>query len=170
MRLSGVLPVVGRRVVVALGAAVMLLMAASAQAQTPAAAAQPDPPDPFKFDGTKPVMVLLSVTKGQEATFEAGFNEMKAGLAASSKPEFQAQAKSLNLLKVDAVPPEGQPALYLMFLDPPLSNVSYDITKTLYYSGAFDVSTPELRKKVDEIYDKFKASLTNQTIWPIVKK
>ena len=171
MRLSGFLPVVGRRVMVALGVAVMMMVAASAQAQTaPAAAAQPEPPDLFKFDGSKPVMVLLSVTKGQEAAFEAGFGEMKAGLAASTKPEFQAQAKSMQLLKVDAVPPDGQPSLYLMFLDPPLTNVSYDITKTLYYSGAFDVSTPELRKKVDEIYDKFKVSLANQTIWPIVKK
>ena len=170
MRLSGFLPVASRRVVVALGAAAMVMVAASAQAQTPAAAAQPEAPDPFKFAGDKSVMVLLSVTKGQEATFEAGFNEMKAGMSASSKPEFAAQAKTMALLKVDAVPPEGQPSLYLLFLDPPVSTGSYDITKILYYSGAFDVSTPELRKKVDEIYEKFKASLANQTIWPIVKK
>ena len=173
MRLSGLLPVVGRRVVVALGVAVMMMVAASAEAQTPpaaAAAAQPAAEDPFKFAGDKPVMLLLSVTQGQEATFEAAIGEMKAGLAASTKPEFQAQGKSLQMMKVDAPLPAGQPAVYLVFLDPPVKDISYDITQILYYGGAFDVSTPELRKKVDELYAKFTASLASRNIWPLAKK
>jgi hypothetical protein len=78
MRLSGILPVMGRRVVVALGVAGLLMVATSAQAQEtpPAAAAQQEPPDLLKFDTATPKMVLLSVTVGQEATFEAGFAEM----------------------------------------------------------------------------------------------
>ncbi|HQX83558.1 MAG TPA: hypothetical protein PKW63_17450 [Vicinamibacterales bacterium] len=173
MRLSGVLPVMGRRVVVALGVAGLLMVATSVQAQTAApaqAAAQPEPPDPLKFNGATSIMVLLSVKQGQEATFESAFNEMKAGLAGAAKPEFQAQAKTMQFLKVDAVPPPDQPVLYLLFLDPPVTDLSYNITQILYYGGAFDVATPEARKKVDDLYAKFTASLANQNIWPIVKK
>ena len=174
MRLSGFLPVMGRRVVVALGVAVMLMVATPAQAQvTPPAAtpaAQPEPPDQLKFTTATPSMLLLSVKVGQEATFEAGFTEMRAGLVGSEKPEFQAQGKSMMLMKVDAVPPEGQPVLYLLFLDPPVTNLSYNVTQILYYGGAFDVSTPELRKKVDDLYAKFTASLVSQNIWPLIKK
>lgn len=170
MRLSGVLPVVGRRVVVALGVAVMMMVATSAQAQTPpaAAAAQPEAPDPLKFANTNPVMVLLSIKPGQEAAFEQGFTEMKAGLAAA-KPEHQAQAKSMQLMKVDLAA-AGQPVIYVLFLDPPVTDLSYDITKIHYYGGAFDVSTVESRKKVDDLYAKFTASLAGQNVWPIVKK
>ncbi len=173
MRLSGFLPVMGRRVLVALSVAGLLMVATSVQAQVAApaqAAAQPEPPDPLKFNGATSIMVLLSVKQGQEATFESAFNEMKAGLAAGAKPEFQAQAKTMQFMKVDAVPPPDQPILYLLFLDPPVTDLSYNITQILYYGGAFDVSTPELRKKVDDLYTKFTASLANQNIWPIVKK
>ena len=60
MRLSGFLPVVGRRVVVALGVAVMMMAATSAQAQTPpaAGAAPPQPPGPVKLASARTVMVL----------------------------------------------------------------------------------------------------------------
>ncbi len=172
MRLSGCLPVLGRRVMVMLGVAGMLLVASSAHAQVaaPAQAAQPEPPDPFMFTSTAPVMVLLSINQGQEAAFESGFNEMRNGLAAAAKPEFQAQAKSMQLLKVDLPPAAGQPVVYVLYLDPPLTTVSYDFTKIFYYSGAFDVSTPELRKKVDDIYAKFTAAVAGRNLWPIVKK
>jgi len=174
MRLSGFLPVVGRRVVVALGVAVMMIVAASAQAQTPPttpaqpAAAQPEAPDTLKFASATPVMLLLSIKPGQEATFEQGFSEMKAGLAAA-KPEHQAQAKSMQLMKVDLAA-AGQPVIYILYLDPPVTDLSYDLTKIHYYGGAFDVSTVEARKKVDDLYAKFTASLAGVNAWPIVKK
>src|SRR5688572_8162913 len=171
--MSGVLLTVGRCGVIALGVAGTMMVAASAQAQTPPAAAagvQKGAEDPFKFDGTKPIMLLLSVTQGQEATFEAAIGEMKAGLVAAAKPEFQAQGKSLQMVKVDAPLPEGDPALYIVLLDPPVPNVSYDITQILYYGGAFDVSTPELRKKVDELYARFTAALVSRRVWPLAKK
>jgi hypothetical protein len=171
MWLSGFLPVVGRRVVVALGVAVMMMVAASAQAQTDppaAAAAQPEAPDTLKFASASPVMLLLSIKPGQEATFEQGFAEMRAGLAAA-KPEHQAQAKSMQLMKVDLAA-AGQPVIYILFLDPPVTDLSYDLTKIHYYGGAFDVSTVEARKKVDDLYAKFTASLAGVNAWPIVKK
>ena len=167
MRLSGLLPVVGRRVAVALGVIVMLTVPAQAQT-APAAAAQPEPPDQLKFASTTPVMVLLSIKPGQEATFEQGWAEMKAGLAAA-KPEHQAQAKSMQLMKVDLAA-AGQPVIYIMYLDPPVTDLSYDITKIHYYGGAFDVSSVEGRKKVDDLYAKFTASLAGQNVWPIIKK
>jgi hypothetical protein len=168
MRLFGFLPVIGRRVVVAFGVAGMVLMASTAQAQTPAAQAAAD--DPLKFSNASPVMIVMTINQGQEAAFEAGFNEMRSHLTASAKPEFAAQGKSLQLLKVDATPVAGQPSIYLMYLDPPVTDQSYSITSILYYGGAFDVSTPEARKKVDDLYEKFKASVAGQNIWPIAKK
>ncbi|NQW03616.1 MAG: hypothetical protein HQ485_06270 [Acidobacteria bacterium] len=173
MRLSGFLPGMGRRVVVAIGVVGMLMVSHPALAQDAAAAgqtAQPEAPDPFKFSAASPVMVLLSIKQGQEAVFESGFGQMKAGLAAATKPEFQEQSRSLQLMKVDASPPVGQPALYIMFLDSPVVGVSYDFTQIFYYGGAFNVETPEARKKVDDIYAKFTTSLESRNIWPIVKK
>jgi hypothetical protein len=162
MRLSGFLPGMGRRVVVAIGVVGMLMVSHPALAQDAAAAgqtAQPEAPDPFKFSAASPVMVLLSIKQGQEAVF-----------AAATKPEFQEQSRSLQLMKVDASPPVGQPALYIMFLDSPVVGVSYDFTQIFYYGGAFNVETPEARKKVDDIYAKFTTSLESRNIWPIVKK
>lgn len=172
MRLSGLLSVTGRRVMVALGVAGMLLVASSVHAQdAPAqAAAQPEAPDAFKFSTATPVMVLLSINQGQEMSFESAFNELKDGLAATGKPEFQAQAKSMQLLKVNLPAVAGAPGVYIMYLNPPLTTVSYDFTKIFYYSGAFDVSTPELRKKVDDIYAKFTAAVASQNLWPVVQK
>ena len=172
MRLSGSLPAVGRRVVVALSVAGMLLVASTVHAQVaaPAQAGQPEPPDPFMFKSATPVMVLLSINQGQEATFEDGFSQMKAGLAAADKPEFQQQARTMQLMKVDLPVAAGQPVVYVLYLDPPMTTVSYDFTKIFYYSGAFDVSTIELRKEVDAIYAKFTASLASQNLWPLVKK
>ena len=172
MRLSGFLPVMSRRVLVALGVAGMLLVASSGYAQVaaPAQEGQPEVKDAFKFDGSTSVMVLWSVKQGQEAAFEEAFNEMKAGLVGATKPAFQAQGNSMQLMKVDAPPAAGQPVLYLLFLDPPVTDLSYNITQVLYYGGAFDVETPEARKKVDDLYAKFTAALASQNIWPIVKK
>lgn len=172
MRLFGFLPVMGRRVVVALGVAGMLMVSQAAQAQDAAPAeqaAQPEAPDQLKFDGSKPVMLLLSIKPGQEMVFEDGYNQVKAGLAASSKPEAQAQARSFNLMKVNATPGPGQPSLYVLYLNPPVANVSYDWVKILYYSGAFDTEG-EARAKVDAIYEKFSASLESQNLWELIRK
>jgi hypothetical protein len=189
MRLSGFLPVVGRRVVVALGVAVMMMVAASAQAQTPPttpaqpAAAQPEPPDPLKFDGSKPVMMLFSVKAPSEAAFEEAFGKLKAALAASTNAQSQAVAKSLNLLKVDAPATEQQAGagpmlIYIVHLDPPVAGVSYQIIKLSYYSGFIlpltdkgePGGTPEERKKIDDIYNPLVAAVANVNLWQLIKK
>ena len=172
MRLLGSMPVLVRRVVVALGVAGMLLVASPVRAQDAAASQQAaqDEPDPFMFKSATPVMVLLSINQGQEATFESGYREMIAGLMAGAKPEFQAQAKSMQLMKVDLPTTAGQPVVYVLYLNPPITTLSYDFTKIFYYNEAFDVSTIEARKKVDDIYAKFTASLASRNLWPLVMK
>jgi len=165
MRLFGFLPVVSRRVVVALSVAGMLFtVAATAQAQDPAAA------DPFKFDGTSPVMLMITVKGGQEAVFEDAYGAIRAALSASDKPELQAQAKSMQLLRLTAELPPGQARPYVVFLDPPVANQSYEFTQLLYYSGAWKADDVEIRKQIDAVFEKLKASVESQGIWPLARK
>lgn len=185
MRLSGVLPVVGRRVMVALGVAVMMMVAASAQAQTaPAAAApQPEAADPFKFDGSKTVMMLFSVKAGSDAAFEESFGKLKAALAASTNATSQTVAKGMQLMKLDVaaseqVPGQGPIFIYVIHIDAPVKDLSYQIVKLAYYSGFIlpltekgePGGTPEERKKVDDIYNPLVAAVVNVNLWQLVKK
>jgi hypothetical protein len=172
MRLSGVFPVFGRRTVVALGVAGMLMMASAVQAQdpAPAQAAAPAAADPFKFDGTSPVMLMITVKGGQEAVFEEAYVAIRTGLNASDKPELQAQGKSMQLLRLTADLPAGQARPYVVFLDPPVANLSYEFTQLLYYSGAWKADDVEVRKQVDAIFEKLKASVESQGIWPLARK
>lgn len=182
MRLSGVLPVIGRRVVVALGVAVMMMVAASAQAQTPAAG-QPEPPDPFKFDGTKSVMMLFSVKAGSDAAFEESFGKLKAALAASTNATSQTVAKGMQLLKLDVpateqVAGQGPVFVYVLHVDAPVKDLSYQIVKLCYYSGFIlpltekgePGGTPEERKKIDDIYNPLVAAVANVNLWQLIKK
>ncbi len=174
MRLSGFLPVVVRRVVVALGVAGVLMVAASAQAQTaPAAAAPQDKPkDMLKFDANVagPILLMIQVKPGQETPFEEAWAEIKAGLAASSKPELQAQAKTMNLLRYSDQLPAEQPRPYVVVLDPPTPNVSYGFVEMLYYSEAWKADDVEVRKKIDAIFEKIKGSLAQQGVWTMIRK
>lgn len=167
MRLFGFLPVVARRTVVALGVAGMMFTVASpAQAQEPAAAQA----DPFKFDGSGPIMLMLQIKSGQEATFEEAFTAIRAGLTAAENPQLQAQGRSLNLLRLNVDLPPGQARPYVIFLDPPVSTHSYDFTKMLYESGAWKADDVEARKGIDAIYEKLAASVQEQAIWPLSKR
>ena len=173
MRLSGFLPVMGRRVVVALGVAGMMFVAASAQAQTaPAAQAAPQPKDPLKFDAnvTGPVLMMIQIKPGQEAAFEEAWAFIRDGLAASTKPELQAQAKTMNLLRFnDQLPPE-QPRPYVVILDPPTPNVSYGFVEMIYYSEAWKADDLEVRKKIDAVFEKIKGALAVHGVWSMVRK
>jgi len=172
MRLSRVFPVFGRRTVVALGVAGMLMMASAAQAQdpAPAQAAAPAAADPFKFDGTSPVMLMITVKGGQESVFEEAYVAIRTALNASDKPELQAQGKSMQLMRLTADLPAGQARPYVVFLDPPVANQSYEFTQLLYYSGAWKADDVEIRKQIDAIFEKLKASVESQGIWPLVRK
>src|SRR5688572_6449413 len=176
MRLSGFLPVVGRRVVVALGVAVMMMVAASAQAQTPpaaaAAAAQEKPKDMLKFDANLagPILLMIQVKNGQETVFEEAWAAIKAGLAASSKPELQAQAKTMNLLRFGDVIPAEQPRPYVVGLDPPTPIVSYGVVEMLCCAEAWKADDVELRKRIDPTFEQVKASVFQQGVWTMVRK
>lgn len=187
MRLSGILPVVGRRVVVALGVAGMLLVASSAQAQDPPAAAAAAAPaqeaDPLKFDGTHPAMVILSIKAAAEAGFTDSMNKIKATLAAHISPKAQELGNSMQLYKLNVpaaeqVAGQGPVYVYILHMEKPVAGVSYNLLQVLYYSGFFlpldekgqPAGTPEDRKKVDDIYNPLVAAVANITPWPLVKK
>ena len=179
MRLSGFLPVVGRKVVVALGVAVVMMVAASAQAQTPAAPAE----DPLKFDGSHPAMVLLSIKVPAEAGFVESIAKMKALLAASTNPKAQALASGMNVYKLN-VPAQVQVAeagpvfVYILHMDAPVAGQSYNPLQIFYYSTFFlplddkgqPGGTPEERKKVDDVYNPIVAAVASVVPWPLIKK
>lgn len=165
MRLFGFLPVVSRRVVVALGVAGMLFtVAATAQAQDPAAAQQPAAPaapDPFKFDPSKPAMVMISVKPGTGATLEAAFAAVKTKMAASEKAPVVEQGKTMNLLKLDVAPTEGQPVIYIVMLETP-SGGSYNIQNILDEIGEWRADS--------ELYKQFSEVIVQWAPWPLVRK
>jgi hypothetical protein len=180
MRLSGFLPVVGRRVVVALGVAVMMMVAASAQAQT-APAAQPE--DPLKFDGQHPAMVLLSIKAPAEAGFVESIGKMKALMAASTNPKAQAMGSGMAVYKLNVpasvqVAEAGPVFVYILQMETPVAGQSYNPLQIFYYSGFFlplddkgqPGGTPEERKKVDDIYNPIVAAVANLVPWPLIKK
>ena len=177
MRLSGFLPVVGRKVVVALGVAVMLMVAASAQAQTPATAAPQA--DPLKFDGTHPAIVLLQVKAPAEAGFVESIGKLKDMLAASSNPKAQEMGNGMKIYKLN-VPANndataGPVFMYLLQMDTPVAGQSYNPLQIFYYSGYFlpvddkgqPGGTPEERKKVDDVYNPIVAAVANVVPWPL---
>ena len=180
MRLSGFLPVVSRRVVVALGAAAMVMVAASAQAQTPAAAEQADP---LKFDGTHPAMILLSIKAPAEAGFVDSMGKLKAALAASTNPKAKEFGDGMQMYKLN-VPAsvqqekDGPVFVYVLFMDKPVAGVSYNPLQFFYYSGFLipvdekgqPGGTAEERKKVDDIYKPIVDAVTSLVPWPLVKK
>ena len=144
--------------------AAVFAVSTAAAAQEPAAAAAPQAPaaaDPMKFDSGI-AMVLNEVKPGKEADFEAVWTAIKAGLAASPKPEHQAQAASLKMLKLATPLPAGSNALYIFAIDPVASGMTYDPVKILFESGAFE------RAKADELYARVKDAYARITPWPLV--
>ena len=142
--------------------AAMFAVSTVAAAQEPVAAAPvPAAADPMKFDSSI-AMVLNEVKPDKVADFEAVWIAIKAGLAASPKPEHQAQAASLKMLKLATPLPAGSNALYIFSIDPVGSGMSYDPVKILFESGAFE------RAKADELYARVKDAYARITPWPLV--
>lgn len=128
--------------------------------QVPAQPAPPAAPDPMTFtSGT--AIVLNEVKPGKEADFEAVWTEIKAGLAASEKPEFQQQAASLKMYKLATELPAGSNAIYVFALDPIAQGKTYDPVKILFESGVFE------RAKADELYARLKDAYARITPWPL---
>lgn len=168
MRVFGFLPAVGRRTVVALGVAGMMMMASTAQAQEPPPPppvqepAAPAPPDPFKFDPSSPAILMIQINSGSEATFEQAFAAVKAKLAASEKPAANAQARTMNLMKLNTPPAAGQPSIYVVVLDAPVAGTSYNIQNMLDEIGEW--------REDSEVYKQFSSSISTWAPWPMVKK
>lgn len=173
MRLSGFLPVMGRRVVVALGVAGLLVVATSAQAQTEAA-------DPLKFDGTHPAMVLLQIKAPAEAGFVESIGKLKAMLQTSTNPKAQAVGNGMTIYKLNVPASVQQPEvgpifIYVLHMESPVAGQSYNPLQIFYYSGFFlplddkgqPAGTPEDRKKVDDVYNPIVAAVANVVPWPL---
>lgn len=162
MRSFVTLPVT--RLMMALVAVLAVSTVASAQdPQTPPPAAAPAPaaqPDQLKF--TTPTAIVFNLIKAEKtADFEAVWTEIKAGLAASAKPELQQQAASLKMYKLALELPAGQNPIYVFYIDP-VPSATFDPTKILFESGAFE------RPKADELYAKLKDCYAQIQPWPLV--
>jgi hypothetical protein len=139
------------------------LAAAAAPAQDAAPAPQAAAPaaaDPMKF-GTGHAIILNEVKAEKTADFEAVWTAIKAGLAASEKPELQQQAASLKMYKLATELPAGSPAIYIFAIDPVSQALTYDPVKILFESGAFE------RAKADELYARVKDAYARITPWPL---
>ncbi len=158
---------VRRLVMMTLATLVAVTTAAAEQQQQqtpppaqPAAPAAPAAPDPMKFSsGT--AMILNEIKPGKGGDFEAVWGEIKAGLAASAKPELQQQAASFKIFKVGLELPPGTNDVYIFHIEP-VPALTFDPVKILYESGAFE------RAKADELYAKLKDSYARITPWPLV--
>lgn len=166
MRLSGVFPVIGRRTVVALGVAGMLVMASAAQAQEPppaqppAQAAAPAAPDPLKFENAELVILLWQIKPEKADDFAALIKELKAKMVANEKPEVKAHGESIKLMRVQTDPAVAGPALFLLSLDPP-SALSYDSVKMIYDQAGFT------REEADALYKRLADAHVQLVPWNI---
>jgi len=138
------------RLMMVVGAVVV--MSTAAAAQTPPAAQQPAAPaaaDVFKF-ATPQAIVFNLIKPDKTADFEAVWTEIKAGLAASSKPELSQQAANFKMYKLNVDLPADQPRIYIFYIDP-VSPATFE------------------RPKADELFAKLKDTYAQIQPWPLVK-
>ena len=154
------------RLMMALAAVLAVSTAAAAQAQQqtqpPAQQAPAAAPaaDVLKF--SSPTAIVFNQIKADKtADFESVWTEIKAGLAASSKPELQAQAASMKMFKLDVQLPPNEPRIYIFYINP-VPGATFDPVKILFESGAFE------RAKADALYAKLKDTYTQIQPWPLV--
>jgi hypothetical protein len=148
-----------RAVVVAV--TVALLCGASgmrAQGQAPAAAA----PDQWTITSEQG-LVIFQVEPTKTAEWESAWAEIKTKLSAlTAKPDHKALGESINMLKVAAPAAADQPAIYVLYLNPP-AKVSYDPTKFLFVEGVMP------RPEADAIFEKIKVSFKGVNVLPLTK-
>lgn len=150
------------------------ITAAPPAQQAAAAAPQAAPAaDPLKFAGADEVLLVIQVKAGANADFESGFAEMQKALAASPKPELVAHGKTMTLNKVNAAIPADQPSLYVLRIEKPSADLSYNIGLILFYSGkpqgaAYDgpLATQDAAMA---IYKKIQENITSINPWPLAK-
>ena len=162
MRLFVAQPV-RRLMITALAALFVVWTAAVASAQDAAAQqpAAPAQPDPLRF-AAGPLIIYNQIKGDKAADFEAAWGEILKGLAASSKPELQAQASAVKMYKIGGAAAPDQPRVYVFYVEQlPAGGATFDPIKLLYESGAFE------RAKADEVYGKIKDAYMQIAPWPL---
>jgi hypothetical protein len=109
---------------------------------------------------------MNQVKADKAADFESAWAAIRAGLAKSDKPDLKQLGDSLKMFKIDAPPVDmaGNKAVtYIFQLNPPIKTQSYDPTKILFFSGAFE------RTEAQAIYDKIKDCYLQINPIPLVK-
>lgn len=150
--------------------------AASSASQTPAAApaapAAQTPADPLRFT-TDDAAIVIQVSPGKGADFEAGMGSMLSNLNGSAKPDLKALGASMKLFKVSAGTPADQPALYVLMVTGASKELSYNYGKILYYSGkepgAAYSGIFEKQEDATAVYTKIKDSVASINPWPLAK-
>lgn len=173
-----------RRSFVTVGLALLVgasIVQAQSQQQEPAAPsasqaapAQAAPADPLRFS-TSDAAIVMQVLPGKGAEFEAGYGQMLAQLAASTKPGLKELGASMKVFKVATGAPADQPSLYLIQITGASKDLSYNFGKILFYSGKdpgdkYD-GIFEKQEEATAVYAKLKDAFTANGInpWPLGK-
>jgi len=166
-----------QRVVVAVSVAVLVgattnVRAQQAATQDPAqASAAKQPEDPFKLTSDQPTLIILQVKPEKAADFASMWEDIKAGLSKSQKPDVKAFADTLKVSRVDipeatmAAQPSA-PAIFLIRCDPASTQFSYNPVPLIY---TYDPDVFGKREDQDKVYDKMKDALVSYNIWKLKK-
>jgi len=152
MYLAGFLSAAGRRIVVTLGFAGMVLAAFLALSAREKAAAQGDD---FNFSAADAGLIIWHVPADKATAFEEAWSAILTKLKASDKPEHKEIATTLKIYKPTA-PAAGQPVSYFFVASPSSKTASYSPVNLVFSSGLFgDPNNPKDRPGIDEIFNKF---------------
>lgn len=156
MELSGSQWAWSRRVLAAAGLAAVV-SAASVVAVGPdrlagdpvALSLDQEQPDGMTFNDADRLFVYFQIATEQATDFELVLTKMREALTSSAKPERQAQAKSMKVIKMTDL--QGGALMYVLQLDPVVKGVSYDPFKILGESLPAD--------DVRQLYEKVQPGL-----------
>jgi hypothetical protein len=96
-----------------------------AAGQAPAAQEPAKPAGPKLSIASPTGVLLVPIKPDQTAAFEEFAKKLKAGLAKSTDPQLQEQAKGFKIFK--SAEPFGKNALYVIVIDPVVPSVEYDV-------------------------------------------
>jgi len=155
MNVSELLSASSRRLLVAVSLAALVCSGSSVLAQDPAAAPKQEPPDLLKLTNDY-VLIMNQIKADKAADFEASWDKIHAGLAKSTKDDLKQLGESIKIFKIDVPPADvpggtGKAVTYIFQLFPPVKTQSYQPTKILFESGAFE--RPEAQAIFDQLKD-----------------
>ena len=170
MKRMGAVKSAGWRAVAGLGLALMVAAMPHTAFAQDAAAAPPAQPDALKFSEATKMQLIIQVVPEKRADFEAVWTAIREGLAKSTVAEHAPFNASLDkLFKIDD--PNAKVALYVLQLDPPVTNISYDpfkmIWEMLYKTGEGSILKYD---EANALFEKLKGSLAGGFLpWKLVK-